>query len=85
MKKYMILPALFIEFRYNVDCSQSKQFQDYSNSRLYQEGAVLLDDQMEVAIKEATGAVQLSQKPSNKNSRRSQKAGRSQQSEESSE
>lgn len=65
--------------RYNVDCSQSRQFQDYSNSRLYQEGQVLLDNQDEIAVKEATGAVQVS----TKSSRRS-KSKASQRSDESS-
>jgi hypothetical protein len=31
---------------FNIDCSKSYQFIDYSNGRLYKEGAVLLDDQL---------------------------------------
>lgn len=45
--------TLICDWWYNIDCSQAKSFQDYSNSRLYQVGLLLLDDQ---AVLSATGA-----------------------------
>ena len=50
--------TLVCDWFWNVDCSQSRQFQDYSNSRLYQEGNVLLDNQDDYELKAATGAIQ---------------------------
>jgi len=47
--------TLICDWWYNVDCSQEKALYDYSNSRLYDSGLVLLDNQDEVAA--ATGAV----------------------------
>jgi len=47
--------TLICDWWYNCDCSQAKQFADYSNSRLYKEGVPLLDDQMDV--QQSTGAV----------------------------
>ena len=49
--------TLICDWFYNVDCKQSKQFQDYSNSRLDDDKAKLLDDQMEYEVQAATGAV----------------------------
>ncbi|GAU95087.1 hypothetical protein RvY_06764 [Ramazzottius varieornatus] len=49
--------TLVCDWFWNVDCKQSKQFQDYSNSRLYQEGSRLLDDENDYELKAATGAV----------------------------
>ncbi|XP_055344090.1 uncharacterized protein LOC129592143 [Paramacrobiotus metropolitanus] len=49
--------TLICDWWFNVDCSQAKQFYDYSNSRLYQEGVVLLDDQPDYVMT-VTGAVQ---------------------------
>ena len=47
---------MICDWWYNVDCSQSDQFAEYSNSRIYADaGAVLLDNQDEVMA--ATGAV----------------------------
>jgi len=45
--------TLICDWWYNVDCSQDKSFADYSNSRLYQDGLVLLDNQDEVAASSA--------------------------------
>ncbi|GAV08291.1 hypothetical protein RvY_18007 [Ramazzottius varieornatus] len=50
--------TLVCDWFWNVDCSQSKQFQDYSNSRLYQEGSFLLDNQDDYELQAAIGAVQ---------------------------
>ncbi|GAV04516.1 hypothetical protein RvY_14785 [Ramazzottius varieornatus] len=44
--------TLICDAFYNVDCGQSGQFQDHSNSRLYQEGAD------EIAVQQTTVAVQ---------------------------
>ncbi|GAU94916.1 hypothetical protein RvY_06615 [Ramazzottius varieornatus] len=53
--------TLICDWFWNVDCSQSKQFQDYSNSRLYTEKNVLLDNQDDYELQAAaTGAVQSS-------------------------
>ncbi|GAU94917.1 hypothetical protein RvY_06616 [Ramazzottius varieornatus] len=52
--------TLVCDWFWNVDCSQSKQFQDYSNSRLYTEGNVLLDNQDDYELQAATRAVQSS-------------------------
>ncbi|GAU94843.1 hypothetical protein RvY_06551 [Ramazzottius varieornatus] len=52
--------TLVCDWFWNVDCSQSKQFQDSSNSRLYTEGNVLLDNQDDYELQAATGAVQSS-------------------------
>ena len=41
--------TLICDWFYNVDCKQSDQFKDYSNSRLSGEGLVLLDDQQVIA------------------------------------
>ncbi|GAV04775.1 hypothetical protein RvY_15001 [Ramazzottius varieornatus] len=55
--------TLVCDWFWNVDCAQSKQFQDYSNSRLYQEGMFLLDNQDDyelksvATVKAVTGAV----------------------------
>ena len=61
----LFLPQLFnqitliCDWWYNIDCSQSKNFIDYSNSRLREEGLVFLDDQMDYeAVAEATGAAE---------------------------
>ncbi|GAU88079.1 hypothetical protein RvY_00840 [Ramazzottius varieornatus] len=52
--------TLVCDWFYNVDCSQARQFYDYSNSRLYQEGVALLDDQNDFEVRarvvEQTGA-----------------------------
>jgi hypothetical protein len=47
--------TLVCDWWFNVDCSQAKSFQDYSNSRLYQGADVPLLDNQDVAS--ATGAV----------------------------
>jgi hypothetical protein len=49
--------TLICDWFVNVDCAVSKQFVDYSNSRLGDPTAVLLDNQMEIAVLEGTGAV----------------------------
>jgi len=49
--------TLVCDWWFNIDCSQAKQFYDYSNSRLYQEGVVLLDDEPDYTMS-ITGAVQ---------------------------
>ncbi|OQV17712.1 hypothetical protein BV898_08169 [Hypsibius exemplaris] len=42
--------TLICDWWFNVDCSQSTQFVDYSNARLYAgESSKFLDDQMEIA------------------------------------
>ncbi|XP_055340552.1 uncharacterized protein LOC129589728 [Paramacrobiotus metropolitanus] len=51
--------TLICDWWFNIDCSQAKQFYDYSNSRLYQENLVLLDDEPEYVM-QAKGAVQTS-------------------------
>jgi hypothetical protein len=50
--------TLVCDWYYNVDCSASSQFDDYSNSRIGIQDAVLLDNEDNVAA--ATGAVQSS-------------------------
>jgi len=64
--------TLVCDWWFNVDCSQAKQFYDYSNSRLYQGADVpLLDDQMVVA---ASGAVDSQQQvPAKKSKKKSKK------------
>ncbi|XP_055340674.1 U-scoloptoxin(01)-Er1a-like [Paramacrobiotus metropolitanus] len=49
--------TLVCDWWFNIDCAQTKQFYDYSNSRLYQEGSPLLDDEPNYVM-EVTGAVQ---------------------------
>jgi len=51
--------TLVCDWWFNIDCSQSKQFYDYSNSRLYQETLPFLDDELNYVM-EVTGAVQSS-------------------------
>ena len=46
--------TLICDWFYNVECKESQQFQDYTNGRLYEEGAKLLDDQ---EVIDQTGAV----------------------------
>jgi len=46
--------TLICDWWYNVDCSKSDQFAEYSNARLYADGQHLLDNQDVIA---ATGAV----------------------------
>ncbi|XP_055340658.1 uncharacterized protein LOC129589805 [Paramacrobiotus metropolitanus] len=42
--------TLVCDWWFNIDCTQAKNFYDYSNSRLYQEGVVLLDDEPEYTM-----------------------------------
>ncbi|XP_055336705.1 uncharacterized protein LOC129587128 [Paramacrobiotus metropolitanus] len=48
--------TLICDWWFNIDCSQARSFYDYTNSRLYVEGAVLLDDEPDYVMV-ATGAV----------------------------
>ncbi|XP_055340550.1 uncharacterized protein LOC129589726 [Paramacrobiotus metropolitanus] len=47
--------TLICDWFFNVDCSKARQYYDYSNSRLYQENSVLLDDEPDY-VQIATGA-----------------------------
>ncbi|XP_055340681.1 uncharacterized protein LOC129589825 [Paramacrobiotus metropolitanus] len=49
--------TLVCDWWFNIDCAQAKQFYDYSNSRLYQEGVALLDDEPDYTMA-ITGAAQ---------------------------
>jgi len=49
--------TLVCHWFWDVDCSKAKSFYDYSNSRLYQEGAKLLDDEPDYVVADALGAV----------------------------
>ncbi|XP_055340649.1 uncharacterized protein LOC129589799 [Paramacrobiotus metropolitanus] len=48
--------TLICDWWFNIDCSQARSFYDYTNSRLYVEGAVLLDDEPDYVMA-STGAV----------------------------
>ncbi|XP_055336676.1 uncharacterized protein LOC129587107 [Paramacrobiotus metropolitanus] len=52
--------TLVCHWFWDVDCSKSETFYDYSNSRLYQENAVLLDD--ETTYEETAAAISASPK-----------------------
>ncbi|OQV22903.1 hypothetical protein BV898_03332 [Hypsibius exemplaris] len=55
--------TLVCDWWYNVDCSKERALYDYSNSRLFQKGLHLLDEQDQVAallILAGTGAVKVS-------------------------
>ncbi|GAU95053.1 hypothetical protein RvY_06734 [Ramazzottius varieornatus] len=67
--------TLICDWFWNVDCSQSKQFQDYANSRLYTEGKVLLDNQDDYELKAATGAVQSSASKSQRSKTKTKASG----------
>ena len=52
--------TLICDWWFNIDCSKSAQFIDYSNSRLREDGLHFLDDDLE-AVAEATGAVKVAE------------------------
>ena len=60
--------TLICDWWYNVDCSREKALYDYSNSRLYQDGLVLLDNQDEIQDKTGAVAVSASAAPSSSSS-----------------
>jgi len=71
--------TLVCDWFWNVDCSKVRQFYDYSNSRLYQEGVPLLDDEPDFVLA-ITGAAASSSgeaapKPSKKSKRPKRAAG----------
>jgi hypothetical protein len=55
--------TLICDWFVNVDCSVSKQFVDYSNSRLGDPNAKLLDDQMEIIVASAAAIGEVKAKP----------------------
>ncbi|OQV17727.1 hypothetical protein BV898_08184 [Hypsibius exemplaris] len=66
--------TLVCDWWFNVDCSQSKQFTEYSNSRLYQGQEVhLLDDQLEIA--EVAGGAASAAAPSLSSKKKKNSAG----------
>jgi len=58
--------TLVCHWFWDVDCSKAKSFYDYSNSRLYKDGAKLLDDEPEYVVADALGAVASSDQSASK-------------------